>query len=227
MLSKLTIQTVFVPGTKTTFDCFATDTHEKCTLDWTFHIEYNIYPALTRAHIKYIAKCMAINCKPLSTRMCFSLIQFVMHYITGIESVPCIMQWPGLWDEIHDGFKLIFACQQTMWLMIIHWPCTISYEANAKKKREKRKSAYSVMQSDRSSNLQFIHFRSKSDCECRSRVSRVYINGKIPIEIAISHILSRKFVSVNCQGNSVRSRAYDIDCIKLFWSKTIEHCFCN
>lgn len=151
----------------------------------------------------------AINCKPSSAWMCFSLIQFVMHCITRIESEPH-MHWPGLWDKIHDGFNLIFACQQAMWLMIIHWPGTISYEAEERKNLHIRCDAIE-------SFIKLVIYSLSVEIRRRRQEHGVHINGKIPIEIAISHILSRKFVSVNCQGNSVRSRAYDIDCIKLFW----------
>lgn len=89
----------FAPGTKTSFHCFfhaknSACTHEKCTLDWTSTSNI-IFFQLSLEHISNIAKCTAINCEfAVYTRMRFSLIQFVMHYITGIEPVPCIMQWP-------------------------------------------------------------------------------------------------------------------------------------
>lgn len=83
---------VFVPGTKTSLHCFFFMQHARMKNAHLTELSTSniIFFHLSLEHISNIAKCTAINCESSSARMCFSLIQFVMHYITGIESVPCV-----------------------------------------------------------------------------------------------------------------------------------------
>lgn len=129
--------------------------------------------------------------------------------------MPYSVQWPWSWHKIHDGFNLIFACQQTDWLMIIHWPCTISYDAKWKRKKRIICIFWCNRIVHQTCNLFTFDWKSRWEY-----IKWENTNRNCNFTHTHTHFIE-KIVSIKYQGNCVRSRAYDIDCIN-FSGKTIE-----